>query len=236
MHQTYYHVVEGTWPPAAITQHGPVTLRLGEGGGSRVSAATAEGPVGVEQIQAAETAMQEMGQDRLFMIRAGDEALDAQLAARGYVIKDPVNIWVCPPSQLMDVEIPRVTTFCIWEPIAIQKEIWLAGGIGPERLAVMERAKGAKTALLARCDDKPAGVGFVAIHDGVAMVHALEIPPHHRRRGMGSWMVRQAAFWAHDHGAQELALVCTQENTAANGLYAALGMSCVGAYHYRHKP
>lgn len=232
----YYAVVDGTWPPAYKRDLGPITLRQGQGGGSRVSAATANGPVSTDDITAAEAAMQDMGQDLLFMIRDGDDALDAQLEARGYVIKDPVNVWSCAPEVLTDVAIPRVTTFCVWEPLEIQREIWIAGGIGPARMAVMERAKGPKTALLGRYNDKPAGTGFVAIHDGVAMIHALEILPHQRRKGMGAWMVRQAAFWAVEQGARELALVCTKANAGANGLYASLGMRHVGQYHYRHKP
>ncbi|MDE4174328.1 GNAT family N-acetyltransferase [Phaeobacter sp. PT47_59] len=232
----YYAVVDGTWPPASKRELGPITLREGQGGGSRVSAATANGPVSGDDIAAAEAEMQAMGQDPLFMIRDGDAALDAQLEARGYEVKDPVNIWSCPPAQLTDVAIPRVTTFCVWEPLEIQRETWATGGIGPERVAVMERAAGPKTALLGRYNDKPAGAGFVAIHDGVAMVHALEILPHQRRRGMGAWMVRQAAFWAVEQGAKELALVCTKANAGANGLYASLGMDLVGQYHYRHKP
>lgn len=229
----FYAVTEATWPEAARRDLGTITLREGQGGGSRVSAATVNGVATEEQIAAAEDAMRAMGQDCLFMVRDGEVALDAQLAARGYVVKDPVNLWLCPVAQLTDTPMPRVTTFCVWEPLAIQREIWAEGGIGPERLAVMARVQGPKTALLARNRDKPAGAGFVAIHDGVAMVHALEILPHQRRAGMGAWMMRQAAFWAQDHGAQELAVLCTKRNDGANGLYASLGMEPAGEYHYR---
>ncbi len=232
----YYAVLEATWPCAAKRRLGPVTLREGEGGGSRVSAASVEGTAGIDEIRAAEDAMRAMGQNCLFMIYDGQDALDAQLAARGYVVKDPVNLWTCPIAALMDVEIPRVTTFALWSPLEIQREIWIAGGTGPERQAVMRRAAVPKAALLGRYDDKPAGAGFVAVHDAVAMVHALEILPHQRRRGMGVWMMRQAAFWAAEHGATELAVLCTKENTGANGLYASLGMTCCGHYHYRQLP
>lgn len=237
----YYAVVEATWPCAAKRSLGPVTLREGQGGGSRVSASSVEtaasdAEISETEIRAAEEAMRAMGQECLFMIYDGQDALDAQLAARGYVVKDPVNLWTCPIANLMDVEIPRVTTFALWSPLEIQREIWIAGGIGPERQAVMQRTAAPKAALLGRFDDKPAGAGFVAVHDGVAMVHALEILPHQRRRGMGVWMMRQAAFWAAEHGATEMAVLCTKENTGANRLYACLGMTCCGQYHYRHLP
>ncbi len=232
----YYAVVEATWPTAAKRQLGPITLREGQGGGSRVSAASVEGSATEAEIETAEQAMRAMGQDCLFMIRDGQDDLDAQLGARGYLVKDPVNLWVCPIEKLMDVEIPRVTTFALWSPLEIQREIWIAGGIGMARQAIMERASGPKAALLGRYDDKPAGAGFVAVHDGVAMVHALEILPHQRRRGMGVWMMRQAAFWAAENGATEMAVLCTKENAGANGLYASLGMTNGGQYHYRQLP
>lgn len=232
----YYAVVEATWPPAARRSLGPVTLREGQGGGSRVSAASIEGTATEAEISAAEQSMRDMGQNCLFVIRDGQDALDNQLAARGYEIKDPVNLWTCPVRALMDVEIPRVTTFALWSPLEIQREIWVSGGIGAERQAVMERVSGPKAALLGRYDDKPAGAGFVAIHDGIAMVHALEILPFQRRKGMGVWMMRQAAFWAAENGATELAVLCTKRNQGANGLYASLGMVCCGQYHYRSLP
>ena len=126
----YYAVTEGTWPCYRSFCLGPVTLREGKGGGSRVSAATVEGGTATEaEIATAETAMREMGQDPLFMIRDGEDSLDAQLAARGYVVKDPVVLWTCPVDHLCDIDIPPVTAFCVWEPLAIQHEIWAQGGM-----------------------------------------------------------------------------------------------------------
>ncbi|MFA8387447.1 MAG: GNAT family N-acetyltransferase [Pelagibaca sp.] len=234
--QTLYDVTEATWPPADRTPAGPWMLRNGAGGGKRVSAATAEADWSDDDLAAAETAMRLLGQDALFMIREGEEALDTALAARGYEVIDPVNLWLCPVDQLTDVQIPRVTAFAIWEPLAIMRDIWAAGGIGPERIAVMDRAEVPKTGILGRITDKPAGTAYCAIHDGIAMVHALEIPPAHRRKGMGVWLMRQAAHWAKANGADWMSVLCTQRNVGANGLYASLGMQVVGQYHYRILP
>ncbi len=226
-------LIDGTWPAARFVRAGPFTLREGQGGGSRVSAATAEGPATEADIDAAEAGMRAMGQVPIFMLREGEDDLDARLAARGHEIFDPVNAWACPVAQLTDIPLPRVTVLPIWEPLAIMREIWAGGGIGPARLAVMQRARGPKTGLLARFNDKPGGVAFVAIHDGAAMVHALEILPHQRRQGLGKWMMRGAAFWAAEQGAQTLAVLCTRANAGANALYSSLGMKIVGRYHYR---
>ena len=228
-------VVDGTWPAASYETIGPFLVRQGLGGGSRVSAATRVGDVTATDIEVAEAAMLAMGQKRIFCLRPGDQALDAALEQREYDILDPVNIYACPAAALTDKPVPPVTAFAIWEPLAIMREIWAAGGIGPERLAVMDRAAGPKTGLLIRRSDQPAGVAFVAIHQGVAMVHALEILPDHRRKGLGQWAMRAAAFWALDNGAQTLSVICTKANQGANGLYNALGMQNVGGYHYRHR-
>lgn len=231
-----YEVIDGTWPATKVQRQGSFLLRRGDGGGQRVSAATAIGLVTPADIEAAEDAMRSMDQPRLFQIRAGDEALDEMLAARGYAIVDPVNLYVAPVDALATRRPPPVTAFCVWEPLAIQIDIWAKGGIGPGRLAVMHRAKGPKTSILGRLNDHPGGTAFVAIHDGVAMIHALEVLPHQRKQGMAGWFMRLAAFWALGHGATHLAVVCTQANTAANALYASLGMALVGQYHYRKHP
>lgn len=229
-------IVDGTWPAARYETAGPFQLREGQGGGSRVSAANRIGDVGAGDLDAAEAAMQAMGQKQIFCLRPGDEALDAELAARGYDILDPVNIYACPLDHLTNIPIPRVTIFTIWEPLAIMREIWAEGGIGPKRVAVMERAPGPKTGLLLRRSDQPAGAGFVAIQDGIAMVHALEVLPDHRRQGLGIWAMRAAAIWALDNGAHTLSVICTKANAGANGLYHSLGMQIVGEYHYRQRP
>lgn len=230
--QKLYDVCDATWPAACMQTVGAWTIRDGQGGGKRVSAATANMAVNTNDIAQAETAMRDIGQDPLFMIRDGDDALDGQLEERGYAAVDPVVMYTIPVEKLTDVAIPRVTTFCVWEPLAIMAEIWAKGGIGPTRLDVMARAT-QKTTILSRWNEQPAGAAFAAISDGVCMVHAVEILKHQRRQGVGNWIMRQAGFWAADNGAHEVAVLCTTANAGANGLYKALGFRVKGHYHYR---
>lgn len=229
------HAIDATWAPAEFITCGPVTLRRGLGGGSRVSAATVDGDWANDDLTRAETAMRDMGQTPQYMVRSGENALDDALAARGYEIKDPVQILTCPISQLTDRDLPRVMIFNLWEPLAIQREIWAEGGIGPARIDVMRRVTGPKTALMARSSEQPAGVGFAAVDGEIAMVHAVEIRPDHRRRGVASWMMRGAALWAAKQGAKHMAVLCTRANIGANALYSSLGMEPQGGYHYRIK-
>ena len=233
--QTLYEVCARTWPAASEYRVGPWTIRDGQGGGQRVSAATAEAAFTIDDLKSAEAAMKAFSQPSLFMVRDGETELDDLLASNGYTVKDPVNIYICPITHLTGVAIPRVTAFTIWEPLQIMHDIWAKGGIDAKRYNVMQRAKCPKTALLGRWNDQPAGTGYVGIHDSIAMVHALEILPHQRGMGVGKWMMRRAATWAAEQGAGHMSVICTQDNEAANGLYTSLGMTLAGTYHYRIK-
>lgn len=234
--QKLYSVIDGTWPSLAKRAVGPWTIRIDGKGGSRVSAASAEQPVTDTDIPHAEAAMRDAGQSKLFMIREGDAALDGLLAARGYQIKDPVNLYAAPVTDVASERPPAVKTFAVWPPLAVQTEIWAAGGIGQGRLDVMDRARHPKTTLLGRLNDRPAGTAFVGIAADCAMIHALEIAKEHRRQGLAKHLTRAAAFWAQDQGAEYLTLVTTQANAGANALYTSLGMTLVGQYHYRILP
>lgn len=228
-------VCEATWPPARISRVGPWTIRDGAGGGKRVSAATAEEAFTDLDITLAEQAMRAIHQRPLFMIRAGDDTLDAMLAARGYNLIDEVVLYTAPITALMDKQIPPVTCFAIWEPLAIMAEIWALGGVGPARLDVMARAR-MKTGILARWNEKPAGAAFAGVNGEVAMVHAVEVLPAQRNQGVAEWIMRAAAFWGHANGAKDIAVLCVSANKPANALYTKLGFAPVGTYHYRQHP
>lgn len=231
-----FQVIDATWPAAALHRIGPFTLREGRGGGKRVSAASADGPWTEADIAAAEAGHRSLGQPPLFMIRPGDAALDAALAARGYGIVDPVVVLAAPVAQLATEAPPPITAFCLWPPLQIMRDLWAEGGIGPDRLAVMDRVSGPRCAVLGRVQDRAAGTGFVALHADTAMLHAFYVLPGLRRQRVGYWMLRQAALWAQAEGAQTLALVVTRANTAAIALYCSQGLREVGHYHYRAAP
>ena len=228
--ETLAEVMEATWPPARAWRRGPFTLRDGAGGGQRVSAASVTGGFAEAELQAAIAAMAEP----LFLIRPGDEALDAALEARGFHVHDPVVAYAASVAGLTG-DLPYLTTFPHWPPLEAARAVWAAGGIGPARVQVMERARGPKTAILARCGDRPSGAVFVACHGPHAMLHALEVRPDQKRQGAGRHLLRAAANWAADQGADTLSLVVTARNAAARALYRSAGMQEVGQYHYRKK-
>lgn len=228
-------LMEATWPPAGRLPCGPFTLRRGEGGGSRVSAATAEATVAPDDIARAEAAMTAMGQRPLIMVRPGDGALDAALADRGYAVMDPVVLYAARVADLGPPPDP-MTAFPHWPPLQIARLLWAEGGIGAARLAVMNRVAQPRTAILGRTGDRPSGVAFVALSGPVAFLHALEVTPASRRKGAARALVRAAAVWAGAAGADWLALAVTEANGPARSLYTSLGMQAVGQYHYRILP
>ena len=228
-------VLEATWPPLRAIQFGPCRLRDGGGGGKRVSAATWEGRPVAPDLDRTEARMMAMGQAPLFRIGPGDDTLDTLLSIRGYRIIDPTLYFVAKAHDLMDGSQPPLAGIASEIPLGIQAAIWKAGGIGPDRLAIMNRVCGDRAWLLARLDDRAAGAGFVAIHETIAMVHALETLPRFRQRGAGRAMIRRAAKWACERRADWIALAVTAGNTPAIALYSALGMHRVGGYHYRWK-
>lgn len=234
MTTTLTDLIDATWPAAATHAAGPWLVREGRGGGKRVSAATAATDWTEADIVLAETAQAALGQPALFMVRDGEERLDAVLDRHGYRMVDPVVVWSAPVGQIAG-EVPHLGAFALWPPLAVQTQIWAEDGITSARVAVMERVACPKTALLGRVTDRPAGAGFAAIHGGTVMIHALTVSKSFRRKGCAVNMLRAAANWAQSLGATDFALVVTRGNLPANSLYASLGMQIVGHYHYREK-
>ena len=225
-----FAALEATWPPLSSTRLGPFRLRDGAGGGKRVSAAVLEGAFDDAAFAKAEAQM-----DRpLFQLRQGQGSFDQILAARGYRVLDPTVLFAAPIEQIAEKPRP-VSLLTAWPPLAMQRQVWADGGVGAARIAVMERACDPKEGFVARFKNRVAGAGFVAVHDGVAMLHALQIEPEFRRQGVARYMVRGMAHWAMQQGASTFALAVTQDNTSARDLYSALGLTEVDAYHYREK-
>lgn len=234
MTATILRALSATWPPAATQVIGPVTLRAGQGAGRRASAATAAALPDPATLTAAEDAMRALGQVPLWQVTPGP--LDDILAARGYAIDDHVDVMAGPVADIARDPPAPATVMESWPPLAAQDALWQAGGIGPARRAVMARAPGPKCTILGRHGDRPAGTAFVAMAEGVAVLHALVVAERFRRQGVARMILRDAALWAAEQGAETLALAVTGTNAGAIALYASLGMERVAKYHYRIRP
>ncbi len=229
-----FEVLDATWPAARVFDEGPWRFREGRGGGQRVSATTAVAPVTEADLPLAERRMRDLGQHLLFMVRDGDEVFDSLLGMQDYDVVDPVTLYLAKAAHLTEA-LSITDAMPSWPPLAVQLELWDAGGINAPRIAVMDRAKRPKTTFLGRLGDAPVGTMFAAIHDGIAMVHALEVSPRARRKGVGKRLMQAAANWATENGAGWITVAVTRANTGANALYRGLTMEVATQYHYRRK-
>ncbi|MDA8747587.1 GNAT family N-acetyltransferase [Litoreibacter sp.] len=232
---TIIEVLEHTWPATTRVQAGSFVFRQSDGGGKRVSATSVTGPVDASQIAEAEARMVAMGQDKLFTLDPTDK-IDPILAELGYQALDETRLYHCAIEVLTAQEVPSVTAFPVWPPLQLANDIWTEAGIGADRMAVMERVKGPKTAILGRVNDRAGGVVFAAVHKECGMIHALEVLPFQRRNGLATSLTLAAAHWAAAQGATQFALPAVAANDAAHALYTSLGMRAVASYHYRIKP
>ena len=159
--EVLFAAMEATWPAATVTRLGPWTIRDGQGGGKRVSAATADAAWSDTDIPQAESAMAALGQPALFLIRDGDAALDAALDARGYRIVDPVLAYAGTAADLI-----RGRSAAVWPPLPHWPPLEIATrssgprpASAPARLAVMDRVSGPEDRDPVRGQtDHPAGV------------------------------------------------------------------------------
>ncbi|MCQ0970874.1 GNAT family N-acetyltransferase [Paracoccus sp. TK19116] len=231
-----FRAFERTWPAAEYADAGGFSVGRGRGGGGRVSSARKAGNWSPDDIEAAADLQRGWDQEPMFRVLDSDHALTEALEDRGYARTNPTAIMAVSVERLTDRDLPPVTAFTVWPPLAIQREIWSAGNIGPSRQAVMDRVTGPKAALLGRIEDRAAGAGFVAIDSGVAMIHAVEVLLPWRRKGLAAWMMRAAAFWARENGAETLGLAVSRPNVGALALYERLGFVEKAGYAYFRKP
>ncbi len=228
--------LEATWPPAEVARFGGLAVGRGAGGGGRLSSIRQLGDWAEADLAAALAQQAEWGEAPLVRVFDGQAALAEAARARGMVPRQPTAILTAPLDALADAEIPRMTAFALWPPLAIQRAIWQADGVNAARQAAMARVDGPRVAILGRVKDRPAGSGFCAVSGSVAGLHAVVVDPALRGARLGEHMLRCAAIWARGQGAQVMALAVTRENAPALRLYARLGFREAAGYVYFHAP
>lgn len=77
-------------------------------------------------------------------------------------------------------------------------------------------------------------IGYVALHDGIAVIEAIATDPTARRRGHARAIVATLIDWATRHGAEHIALQVEETNAPARALYADMAFATdLYGYHYR---
>jgi GNAT superfamily N-acetyltransferase len=227
-----FDAIDATWAPFAIHNHQGWLIREGCGGGQRVSAATILSKTNDANVSSAVAKMRALGQNSLFMVRGSDSQLDHELETSGYRIVDPVIVLAAPAHNIFTTAPANIYPISqLTSPNEAAKDIWARGGIGPARLNIMARVNCPKSILVA--DNM--GVTFVAMHKGIAMIHAVEVAKAHRRKGVANALMYRAIQWAKEQGSQWVSVLTVRENIPAITLYENLGMKKAATYHYRLK-
>ena len=229
--------VRATWPAARTVRVGALDVPLDPAGSRRaISVRPAPGASGAAASGADIAAAEAARPGAIFSTVDGvDDALAPRLAAAGYAPEGASALMAGPVAPLLG-DLPRISGFPHWPPVAICEAMWAAHGNGPASLAAAARAPDPKAAILLRSDDRAAGALFVAVSDGLAVLHMVLTLPAHRRRGVGLLGLRHAAAFAAAHGAGHLALPVERANAPAIALYAAAGLRDVGGYRYWRRP
>jgi ribosomal protein S18 acetylase RimI-like enzyme len=223
-----WDALHASWPPALQEPCGAFVFQESIEGGNRVNAARAHSSATSQDVDKIEARFSKRGRASIFKIRPNDAELDTILLGRNYVLIDETVCFTCSIDTLKR---NGSTSFeAHWPPTMSQVNLWQTAGIDAGRLVIMERVRIPKAAI-----STEGSVAFVAVHNDVAALHALEVAPDFRRQGKGRALVLAAAHWARAHGADTLALLVTQKNTAAIALYSSLGMQQAQGYHYRKK-
>ena len=228
-----FAALEATWPPLSEITVADWRIRHGDGGGKRVSAATALSAAACGTIDRACRVMRADARKPIFRLSPEQVVLDDLLAQRGFSLVDPSVMLAAPAKDLVDLRIRPLDAVPSPVRLGIHHQLWSQAGMPPARHRVMDRVRGPKAWLLGRMDDRAAGVGFVAVSKGIAFLHAVEVRPKYRRRGVARALIHRAARFALSVEAEWIALAVTEANDGARSLYRGLGMKDVCRYHYR---
>jgi N-acetylglutamate synthase len=158
--------------------------------------------------------------------------LDARLAARGYVIHDPVTTLVKPVevvAQPTDVTLSDAPS-----------EGWMAvylGNISPDRqpfaAAMLARVPAPRVFAEARRQGETIATALGVLHQDAVIAECVGTARSARRQGAASAVMQALEAWAAEQSARTIGLQAVTTNMPAQGLYAALGYTAAGTYHYR---
>jgi ribosomal protein S18 acetylase RimI-like enzyme len=168
------------------------------------------------------------------------QALDGELAARGYQRQAPTVVLTAPISRVLHHQATTSTAVTVaetatprwqaaWAAVEGRSDATATGQlvlsrIGPPAGYVTATGDG-DTGVLA--------VGMLVVERGWAGVFCMATRPQARRRGIATAVLQFGASWAADQGARQLYLQVEEDNLAAIQLYTRLGFQPSHHYHYR---
>jgi len=172
---------------------------------------------------------------------ADPPALDAALAARGYVVEAPVSVEVASAARVAQLAAPPGAEASAGDAL---DEDWFEvsgrrGRFSGEAVAVyrglLGRLAGRAGFARVRSGGEVAAVGLCVAAAPWAGVFSMLTLPAWRGRGLGAAVLGACARWAQGRGAERLYLQVEQDNAVARRLYARAGFAPRYPYHYRRQ-
>lgn len=232
-------LADAAWPAAHCEAVGPWKLRATGGSGRRLNSvftATRE-RISPEEARSlvgeAERRYAARWQKAAFQLSAATnaEGLDEYLAGRGYVVDGVSEVWTVGLSEsdsasgevMLSDHADEAWIDCAIEP-------------GDKRMLhsqVIERIAAPSCYAAVHVDGEAIGCGMAVSQEGWTGIFCMATRPEHRRRGIGSAVLRALLKWAAERNDRGAYLQVMKENLAAQALYRAHGFARAYDYHYR---
>lgn len=227
------------WPAVETREVDGWLWRYSGGGSQRANSVSALSYTGrdVERtIDAVERLYRERGAPVRFQVGfplSQPEDLDQRLAARGYAIHDPVTTLI---KSVVRVERPS-------EVVLRERasEGWMQvylSNVTPDRRpfaeSILARVPGPCVFAEMIRDGAVLATALGVFFENTAIAECVGTAAAARRQGAAAAVMRALEAWAGSQGAHTIGLQAVTTNAPAQGLYAALGYTPAGTYHYRY--
>jgi N-acetylglutamate synthase len=228
------------WPPRCIERAAGWQVRLSGGGTRRANSVLpldydgSSLDAAIDQVEAHYRGQKTRCFFQVVSV-AQPHDLDAQLAARGYVMEEPCLLLTqrLRPQPMPDGVAITTTPTADW--LAVYTEML----DGPRKAAasdVLAHVPAPRAFLLARSNGEAVSTALAVISpDGIAVVESVATRSAARRQGGGVLVMQALESWSQANGAHTAALQVVAANTPARKLYERRGYRQVGTYHYRWK-
>jgi N-acetylglutamate synthase len=232
-------VAAAGWPAPDTRWLGRWLLRAGEGWTGRANSVLPLGEPGIPLDRALGEVTgwyAERGLPARFTIPTpARELLGAALVARGWTPYNPTEVRTADVGVALRT-LPRLD---VESGVgAVPTDEWLAlyhyrGGaaVPPVAHRILAGARDPGFVVL-RDGGRPVAIGRGTVDDGWVGIAAVEVDPAHRRRGLGTAVMRALLEWGAGRGATSAYLQVAEENTGARALYDRLGFTRHHGYHY----
>jgi len=171
---------------------------------------------------------------------ARPDALEAALAARGYVAFDTTLVQVRSLAEVSSLTL-RTDVVLASPPIAefVEAVGELRGSTDGERAAHLERLSStplAMHAIVASIDGRAVAAGQAAIDRGLAGIYDMMTATAWRGRGLATLIAGALLAWAARQRATHAFLQVNDDNAPALAVYRRFGFATAYTYHYRARP